>query len=261
MNSELTKIVLIIEYDGTKYNGYQYQVNSPTIQYEIEKAIVKLTGETMRVMASSRTDSGVHAKGQVICLRTRSKLGPDKFRKGLNYYLPQDIAVKESYKVNIDFNVQSEAVSREYKYYILNSYSRSPLLRDYTYQVSGDLNITDMNQACELMIGEHDMVSFVTELSESTVKTTVRNIFSAQVYRKEELVVFNIIAKSFLPHQVRNTVGSLIRVGLERISVSDFKEIMEAKKPGLAGPTVPARGLYLEKVNYPRPLGEYYEDL
>ena len=101
MNAEQPKIVLVIEYDGTCYCGYQFQVNSPTIQNEIEQAILKLTGEKLRVVASSRTDSGVHARGQVVCFRTKSKLEPETIKKGLNFYLPQDIAVKETRRVLI----------------------------------------------------------------------------------------------------------------------------------------------------------------
>ena len=261
MNNGLKKIVLVVEYDGTEYCGFQFQINNPTVQDELEKAIKKLTGETLRIAASSRTDSGVHARGQVVCFRTLSGLGAETFQKGLNYYLPQDIAVKESYKVNNGFNVQSEAVSREYRYFIYNGSARSPLKRRYALHIRGELGIKAMNEACDLLIGEHDMASFVTELKESTVKTTIRTIYKAQVYRKEALVIFDIVARAFLPHQVRNTVGALIRVGQGKLSVSDFKDLMEARKPGLAGPTVPAMGLYLEKVNYPRPLGDYYEDL
>jgi tRNA pseudouridine38-40 synthase len=118
-----------------------------------------------------------------------------------------------------------------------------------------------MNQACELLVGEHDLSSFITDYSQSIIKSTVKKVISAQVEKEGFSVVFSISANAFLPHQVRNIVGALIRVGLGKITVNDFKSLMEARKPGLAGPTVPAQGLYLMKVNYPRPLGEYDEDL
>lgn len=261
MSNNLTKIVLVLEYEGTNYFGFQFQDNGPTVQDEIEKALTKLTGERIRIVAASRTDTGVHAKGQVVSFRTNSKLNSETYIKGLNYYLPQDIAVRASYKVNADFNVQREAVSRQYHYLMLNRSVRSPLRRGCTYLVNGNLNIEAMNQAARIMIGEHDLASFVTAFSQSVIKSTIRTVYTAELERKEDIVLFNIIAKSFLPHQVRNTVGALIRVGLGKISVDDFKSIMEAKKPGLAGPTVPAQGLYLMQVNYPRPLGEYNEDL
>jgi tRNA pseudouridine38-40 synthase len=231
------------------------------VQDEIEKAILKLTGETIRIIAASRTDTGVHARGQVIGFRTTSDIKTETFVKGLNYYLPQDIAVKASYKVNDGFSVQRDVVSREYKYFILNTWTRSPLKREYTYQFGGQLDINEMNRAAELLVGEHDLASFVTEFKQASIKSTIRTVYSARVERKGDLLVFDMIAKSFLPHQVRNTIGTLIRIGSGKINIDDFKNIMEAKRPGLAGPTVPAQGLFLMNINYPRPLGEYNEDL
>jgi tRNA pseudouridine38-40 synthase len=259
LGSDLIKIVLVVEYDGTRYCGFQYQDNDPTIQDEIEKAIKKLSGEDLRIMGASRTDSGVHAKGQVVCFRTGSRLGPEVFLRGLNHFLPPDIAVRESYQVNIDFNVQREAVRRSYHYLITNDAIRSPLKLRYSHQVIGKLDLERMNEACQVLLGEHDLASFVTDIAESDIKSTLRTIFDARVDGQKELVTFSIEANSFLPHQVRNTVGTLIRVGLRKIGLDDFKRIMEARKPGLAGPTAPAQGLYLMQVNYPRPLGEYHE--
>jgi tRNA pseudouridine38-40 synthase len=255
----LNKIVLVIEFDGTEYCGFQYQINARTIQEEIEKAIKQLTGEVLRIMGASRTDSGVHATGQVVSFRTRSGYKPEVFLKGLNHFLPSDIAVKESYQVNIDFNVQSETISRTYHYQILNSKIRSPLTLRYEYQVPGSLDLKAMNQACQCLIGQHDLVSFVTDLAESDIKSTIRTVFDARVECNSERLTFKIEANAFLPHQVRNTVGTLVRVGQKKIGPEDLKSIMEARKPGLAGPTVPPQGLYLMQVKYPRPLGEYHE--
>jgi tRNA pseudouridine38-40 synthase len=255
------KLVLVVEYDGTNYCGFQYQVKVPTVQGEIEKAIFQLTGENVRVSGASRTDTGVHALEQVVSFRTNSNILKERIIAGLNHYLPQDVAVKVAYKVSDSFNIQTQAVSREYNYYIHNREVRSPLKNGFTYQVKRTLEIGAMNRAARLLIGEHDMGSFVTDFSHSNIKHSVRKVFVAQVERQGDEVVFKIIARSFLPHQVRNTVGTLIRVGLGKLSLSEFESILEAKQPGLAGPTVPARGLLLTKVNYPRPLGEYDEDL
>jgi tRNA pseudouridine38-40 synthase len=261
LNENLSKIVLVVEYDGTRYCGFQFQENGLTVQDEIEKALFKLTQEKIRVVTASRTDTGVHAKGQVAGFRTKSELEAGTFTKGLNYYLPQDIAVRESYKVNIGFNIQRSAISREYRYLIFNGSERSPLRRYYSYHVKGKLDIETMQQASQILIGKNDFASFVTSFSQSVIKSTFRTVYETRVDRKGDLVIFDIIANSFLPHQVRNTVGTLIRVGLGKISTNEFKSIMEAKKPGLAGPTAPASGLYLIKVNYPRPLGDYHEDI
>ena len=139
-----TRIVLTVEYDGTSYHGFQLQANQPTIQGEIEEALRKLTGEKSRVAAASRTDAGVHARGQVVSFRTRSSLPAPTFVKGLNHYLAGDIAVKEAFKVSDSFNVRRDATSREYNYYILNSPTRSPIRRGFTYLVPGRLDIRVM---------------------------------------------------------------------------------------------------------------------
>ena len=249
--STKTKMVLIMEYDGTHYYGFQLQANLPTIQGEIETALWKLTGERSRVMAASRTDSGVHAKGQVASFRTKSSLPSPTFVKGLNYYLPNDIAVKDAFKVSDSFNVRRQAISREYNYYILNSPTRLPIRRGFAYLVTRPLDIGAMNEACEVLIGEHDFASFVTSLEGSNVKSMVRRIYRARVEKDGDLVIFNIVASSFLPHQVRNTVGTLIKVGLGKMTIDEFRSILEVRRPGLAGPTVPAHGLCLMEVNYP----------
>jgi len=248
----LTRIVLILEYNGTRYHGSQFQANAPTIQQELEKALAKLTGEKIRVAMASRTDAGVHARGQVVSFRTESSLPPQTFTSGLNYYLPRDIAVKAAHRADDCFNVRRGAVSREYSYYILNSSTRSPMLDGFAYLVPGHLDIEAMNQACQLLTGERDFTSFATSIGVG-VKRMVRKVYRAEVKRDGEMVVFNVEANSFLPHQVRNTVGALVRVGTGKMRVDEFKDILEAKKPGLAEPTAPACGLCLMRVNYPRP--------
>ena len=250
-----TKIVLILEYNGTRYHGFQLQASLPTIQGEIEKALWKLTGERTRVMAASRTDAGVHARGQVVSFGTRSSHSLQAFVNGLNYYLPRDIAVKATHRVSDSFSVRRSAVSREYNYYILNSLTRSPLREGFSYLVTGHLDIEAMNQACQALIGEHDFASFTSGVG-AGIKNTVRRVYRAEVKKDRELTVFSMVANSFLPHQVRNTVGALIRVGLGRRSGDEFYSIMEAKKHSLAGPTAPACGLCLMQVNYPHPFEE-----
>ncbi|MFC1933509.1 tRNA pseudouridine(38-40) synthase TruA [Chloroflexota bacterium] len=250
-----TKIVLILEYDGTRYHGFQLQVNQPTIQGEIEEALWKLTGERTRVIAASRTDAGVHARGQVVNLRTKSSHSLQTFINGLNYYLPKNIAVKAAHRVRDSFNVRRNAVSREYNYYILNSLTRSPLRAAFSYLVTGYLDIEAMNQACKALVGEHDFASFVNN-NEVAAKSTVRRVYRAEIRKEGELAVFNMVANSFLMHQVRNIVGTLVRVGRGNMHSDMFYSILEAKKPGLAWPTAPARGLCLMQVNYPHPFEE-----
>jgi tRNA pseudouridine38-40 synthase len=256
----MTKIVLIIEYDGTHYHGFQWQAGLPSIQREVEKAIKRLTGERLRVIAASRTDAGVHATGQVVSFRTRSPLPTDTFVNGLNYYLPRDIAVKAAHRVDDSFNVRRDAISREYSYYIVNSPTRSPTRQGFSYFVTSPLDIEAANRAAQALIGEHDFSPFASG-NGAGIRNTVRHVFQANLERGGELVIFNMVANSFLTHQVRNTVGALIRVGLGKMSVDEFNSIIEAKKPGMAGPTAPACGLCLTRINYhnhlgPKTLGE-----
>lgn len=255
-----TKIVLIMEYDGARYYGFQLQLNQPTIQGETETAIFKLTGERRRLVTASRTDTGVHAKGQVASFLTESQLPPETIVKALNYYLPKDIAVREAYRVDNSVNVRREAISREYRYYIWNSPTRSPLIRGYSHFINRILNIEAMNEACQALPGEHDFASFASSV-EPKLKNTVRRVFEVGVTRKDEIVVFRIVANAFLPHQVRSTVGMLIRIGLGKMNLNEFYSIMNTKKFGLAGPTVPACGLCLVKINYPAPWSELNENV
>ncbi len=250
--SMTTRIVLIVEYDGTRYHGFQLQGNLPTIQKELERALKELTGDSTRVLAASRTDAGVHARAQVVSFRTGSSHSQDTFVKGMNYYLPKDIAVKAAYKVRDSFNVRRHAVSREYEYRILNGTARSPL-RQHSYLVSAHLDIDAMNRASQLLVGEHDFASFVNN-TEAAAKGTVRKIYRAEWSRDEDTVIFRILANSFLMHQVRNTVGVLIKVGRGKVSTGEFSNILEAREPGLAWPTAPAWGLCLTQVNYGKPI-------
>lgn len=252
----ITKIVLLVEYDGSRYHGFQLQAGLPTIQGELERALKRLTGDSIRVITASRTDAGVHARGQVVSFRTGSALEKRAFINGLNYYLPRDIAVRAAYRAGDSFNIRSNAISREYKYYILNSQSRSPLWDRYSYMVSGELDIEAMKLAAQAIIGEHDFASFASNLG-GEIKSTRRRVYQAGVDRDGELVIFSITASSFLPHQVRNMVGLLIRIGLDKMTLGEFHSIMEARKIGLAGHAAPACGLCLVKVNYKKKLEEY----
>jgi tRNA pseudouridine38-40 synthase len=257
--NNLIKIVLVIEYSGKRYFGYQWQPNRPTIQDELEKAVNRLTNESRRIVAACRTDTGVHAVGQVVSFYTESVLSPAVFIAGLNHYLPDDIVVKQAGHAPHSFNVMKHAVRREYIYKILNRNSRPALLNDFYCFVRYKLDTGLMDKAAKLLVGEHDFASFVTDLSRE--QSTVRNIYEAEVERKDDEVTFHVAANSFLTHQVRNIVGTLIRVGTGKTGLDEFKNILESKKLSLAGPTAPAQGLYLMKVIYPENSEFKYENL
>ena len=248
------KLRLVLEYQGTNYQGFQAQKNVPTIQDELEKALYQLTKEKIRVIGASRTDSGVSARGQVVAFRTNSTLSEATFISGLNHYLPPDIAVREASLVSDSFHPRRDARSREYRYLVLNRGTRSPHFRDNAYLVRGNLDIAAMNLAAASMVGVHDFVGFASQLEAKTA-CTVRRVYRAEVTRQGDFVIFYVVANAFLPHQVRNTMGSLLRVGQGKMTTLEFCSIMESKIPGQAGPTVPACGLCLIKVNY----GEQFE--
>ncbi|MFC1905715.1 tRNA pseudouridine(38-40) synthase TruA [Chloroflexota bacterium] len=257
--NNLNNIKLVVEYDGRKYYGFQWQSDLPTIQAELEKAIWKLTGEKKRLIAASRTDTGVHARGQVVSFRTTSSLSLQTVVRALNYYLPGDIAILSAYRVADTFHVRRDAISREYEYRILNRSVKSPLNGGFVHLVTGKLNIRNMNRVCKLLEGKHDFASFTSALD--PMKSTIRTVYEAKCSKNCDLVTFRMVANSFLPHQVRNTVGLLIRVGLGKVGFNEFKQTMEAKEAGAAGSAAPPQGLYLMKVNYPTDLELRYENI
>lgn len=247
------EIILVVEYDGSNYHGSQLQANAPTIQGEMERALNKLTGEKIRIKAASRTDAGVHARGQVISFQTESTLPLKAFIDGLNHYLPRDIAVKDAYNSNGLLDVRRSATSREYRYSMLKSRTRSPLREGYSCRIDNNLDIEAMNRACRYLIGRHDFTSFISSAETARRKRTIRDVYKAEITQHGDMIVLDMEANSFLPHQVRNTVGSLIKVGEGKMTVEEFYQMVEAKTPGLAEPTAPAMGLCLMRVNYSEP--------
>jgi len=243
------KIAVVLEYDGSGYHGSQIQQNVPTIQGELEKALISVTGESIRTTFAGRTDQGVHARGQVAAFNSSSTLQPEILARALNHYLPADIVVKNALVVDNEFNPRRDAVSREYCYCVLNDDVPSPFSRWSAYFMPNRVDVNMMNEACRQIIGTHNFVSFAGSLY--GLKNTVRTVYTANVSREGVMVTFRIVANAFLPHQVRHTVGALIRVGTGRLSIDDFKHLLQIKKTAAAGPAAPPHGLYLMRVNYP----------
>jgi tRNA pseudouridine38-40 synthase len=254
----VTRLLLVVEYEGTQYRGFQLQAKVPTVQGELETALRRLTGEDIRVKAACRTDTGVHAKGQVVSFRTRSTFPIQAFVGGLNYYLPEDIAVTTAHRVNDHFDVR-HAAARQYSYFISNTRVRSPLKRRFSYLVTPPLDVEAMDATCRELLGEHDFRSFATSLG-SDIRNTVRRVHQVKAVKKKSTVSLDITANSFLPHQVRNTVGALVRVGLGKMGKQEFQERMEARIPGLMGPTAPPHGLFLMRVSYDKSHTEPKDD-
>ncbi|MDV2989838.1 MAG: tRNA pseudouridine(38-40) synthase TruA [Dehalogenimonas sp.] len=254
------KLVLTIEYDGTGYRGSQAQRHGATIQSELETALEKLAGTKIRVHLAGRTDAGVSATGQVVSFRTELDLPLETVATALNHFLPAEIAVLGVYRVPEEFDVRRHAVSREYCYHIWHSPVPSPLRERYSYRVYGELDLSAMNQAAAMLVGNHDMAAFASRLGKKA-GSTIRRVDAAEVVRQDAEITFRIKAASFLPHQVRNIVGSLIKVGQGKMTLDEFSELMTAAVPGSAGPAVPGKGLCLISVNYVKDLGDYNENL
>lgn len=248
-----TGIVLIIEYDGRSYHGSQYQTNAPTIQGELETALLKLTNRKIRIKLAGRTDAGVHACGQVASFGTDAPLPLNACVDGLNHYLPETIAVKAAYRTEGVFDVRRRAFSREYRYLIHTARTRSPLKRGLAWRVEDEMDIAAMNRACRYLVGRHDFASFVASAETARQKNTVRDMIKAEISRDGDMIVLDMVANAFLPHQVRNTVGALVQVSQGKMTPEEFGALVTAATPGLAGPMAPPDGLYLVRVNYPSP--------
>ncbi|MEI6043999.1 MAG: tRNA pseudouridine(38-40) synthase TruA [Chloroflexota bacterium] len=258
----MRNIKLILEYDGTEFSGSQLQPNGRTVQGELEQATARLTGlppnQRCKVTLAGRTDSGVHALGQVANFKTESNHSLETFRRGLNALLPFDLAVTKVEEVAERFHARFSATGRVYRYRILNRIGRSALERRYAYHLAEPLTVTLMDEAARKLIGIHDFASFagdgwgnaVGELAEER-PTTVRQMTSASCQCDNgEIVTVELAANAFLPHMVRNIVGTLLLVGTGKLTVSDFEEILAAQNRRRAGPTAPACGLCLVEVQY-----------
>jgi len=245
---KMKNIKMIIEYDGTNYGGWQKQKNAPTIQQEIEDGIYRLTGERVVVIGSGRTDSGVHARGQVANFFTNSNIPPERFSYALNSVLPEDIRILHSEEVDPEFHARYSAKGKRYRYSIIIHPHGTAIGRNYYYHVRHRLDIEAMKQGAQYLIGTHDFKAF--QASGSTVGNTVRRIDYADLKWEDPFLYFDIIGNGFLHNMVRIIVGTLMLVGQNKIESAEIKNILESRDRQLAGPTAPPQGLCLEEVYY-----------
>jgi len=253
MHQPVRNIALVVEYDGTDFHGFQVQPALRTVQGELEQGLLSVAQEQIRVAAAGRTDAGVHALGQVVSFKTKSQLSPDAILRALNSVLPDDLVVKKCVEAPPDFHARFSARSRWYRYTILNRPEPTALARAYVYHFKRRLDLEAMQMASDLLVGTHDYASFARVGSGAT--DTIRTVCQASWSRLDSLVFFDIGADGFLPQMVRGIVGTLIWVGTNKISVDEFREVMEARDRKVAGPTVPARGLCFIRATYGVPFG------
>jgi len=247
---EARRIALLLEYDGSRYGGSQIQKNAPTIQASLEGAIRKLTGKSARVAFAGRTDVGVHARGQVASFLTERRFNDAVFVQGLNYWLPEDIAIRAARVVPRDYDVRRRARNRWYRYLVYRGRTRSPLWRQRSWHIKEPLDEAAVRTAVACLVGRHDFAAFAGRL-ESPLATSVRTLRRLDVRSKGRLVVFDAEADAFLPHQVRRMVGALVEVGIGRRTPQDVERMLREAKAATAGPAAPPQGLCLMRVSYP----------
>ncbi len=247
--AEEKNIKLILEYDGSRYHGWQQQTSLPTLQEMLEEKIETMTGETVNLIDSVRTDSGVHALQQVTNFKTHNHLDPSTLKKGLNSLLPADILIKQAESVPLDFKSRYSAKSKIYEYRVLNREEPDIFLRSYTWSIAAVLNLEKMAECLSMLIGRHDFSSFKS--SGSGNNNPVREMMKAEIRGPEdELITFSFEANGFLRHMVRNIMGTVIKVGRGKLDVVDFMEIFRAKDRRKAGIKAPSQGLFLKLVKY-----------
>jgi tRNA pseudouridine38-40 synthase len=251
----MRNIRLTIEYDGTNYQGWQIQQNRPhtlkkekTIQGIIEKALSQILQEEVRIIGASRTDTGVHAKGQTANFKTESEMPVAAIQRAVNSILPKDIIIKDVKEADLDFHARFDARSKTYRYQILNQGCNSVFTRSYHYHISYALDHRLMKKEARVLIGRHDFKSF--QAADKKEKGSIRTIKRISVKKIGNLINIDVKADGFLYNMVRNIVGTLIEIGRGKFPCGSMKKILAAKDRNKAGPTAPAKGLCLMQVLY-----------
>jgi tRNA pseudouridine38-40 synthase len=257
----MRNIKLLLQYDGTDFSGWQAQARGErTVQTALIDGIARLTGQTPLLKAAGRTDAGVHALGQVACFQTASPLPPATIKRALNALLPPDVRVASAGEVDETFHPRYSAGGKRYFYLIANMDFVSPFARRYAWRLPFALDLPGMEDAARRFEGEHDFRALMG--AGSGVRETVRTITSLAVERKEGLgflgarleggfIKVTVEGTGFLRHMARNIVGTLVEVARGRLGPESVGDIIESGDRGAAGPTAPARGLFLESVFYP----------
>ena len=245
----MKRIKLVAAYDGTNYHGSQIQNNSETIEGVLKTELSSLLNEEINLIGASRTDAGVHARGNVFVFDTESRIPPEKFTYALNARLPEDIRIQDSCEVPLSFHPRHQDTVKTYEYRVLNRKLPLPEYRLYAHFTYENLNLEKMNEACKYFLGEHDFASFCA--AGSQVESTVREIYDLKVQKEGELLTISVTGNGFLYNMVRIIAGTLLKVGGGQILPEDIPEIIRGKDRSLAGPTAPAKGLTLVKICYP----------
>ena len=244
----MKRVMLEVAYDGTNYCGWQIQPNGITIEEVLNKKLSKLTGEEIRVIGASRTDSGVHARGNVAVFDTDTTIPPDRLAYALNRRMPEDIVIVKSEEVPADWHPRYCDTVKTYEYHILNTRVPDPIRRRTTYFVSYSLDLENMRRAAGYLLGEHDFASFCNV--RTNAEDTVRTVYDLDILENGEELTIRIRGNGFLYNMVRIIVGTLLRVGRGFYTPEQVKDILEARDRQAAGVTAPPHGLILVGIEY-----------
>lgn len=244
----MKRLKCIVAYDGTDYSGFQVQPDEMTIQGEIETAIQRVTGETIQIVGSGRTDAGVHAQGQVFHFDTASSIPPEKWRFVLNNQLPDAIVIRSVAAAEPDFHARFDAKVKEYRYCIDNAHVPDLFRHRYADHIRYPLDLAAMQQASNFLIGEHDFTSFCS--AKAFVENKVRTLYDVRVEREGNFIWVICRGNGFLYNMVRIIAGTLVQVGQGKRSPEDIKAILQARDRERAGKTAPAKGLTMWQVGY-----------
>lgn len=249
----MRRIRLIVAYDGTCYGGWQIQDNAATVEGELTKALRTWLQEDVELIGASRTDSGVHALGNIAVFDTESRIPAEKFAIGVNHYLPEDIRVQRSEEVAADYHPRYRQTEKTYEYTILNTKVSLPTWQRYAYHIYRDLDIRAMQEAGQLLLGEHDFSAFCS--AGSQVKSKVRTVYEVSVTTEPapgcndgRFIRICVRGNGFLYNMVRIIAGTLLEIGQGRLTLEDIKEALATGERRLAGPTAPPQGLLLVEI-------------
>lgn len=239
------RLKAIVSYDGEKYNGYQRQPGTKTIQGTIEQVLSEIGKEPIIIYSSGRTDKGVHAVNQVFHFDTKLDIPLDGWKRGLNSLLPSDIHIKDISEVSSDFHARYSVKKKEYRYYIRTG-EISPFYDHFSHYCYG-LDVEVMKKAITLFIGTHDFDGFSGNTLE---KNTIRTIYEAEIKQDGDTIEIRFLGNGFLKYMVRTLVGTLIDIGFHKKDIAIINQVFETKNRNLAGKTIEAKGLFLYKVYY-----------
>ena len=242
------KYLLLIEFEGTAYHGWQMQINALSIQEVVEKALSRIINTKTNLVSSGRTDAGVHAEAMPAHFVTESKMSASQIQLALNSLLPHDITILEVREVSMQFHARMSAESKLYRYTILNRNCPSALNFRRSWFIPHELDVEAMQTAAKYLLGEHDFTSF--RAGNCNAKSPVRTMDRIEVVERGDYIIFEFEGRGFLKHMVRNFVGTLVYIGKKKYPASQIKTILSARDRKVAGPTAPPEGLCLIKVEY-----------